>query len=103
MDGHRGEEGEKWPDSGCIFKVEAMEIADGLDDVKVEEGSRIPPKFGMSATEMGNSRKGIHPGRNIESLSWHMSILGIQMEVCLGAACLGEGQLQTDFRTTTCG
>lgn len=90
MDGHRGEEGEKWPDSGCIFKVEAMEIADGLDDVKVEEGSGIPPKFGMSATEMGNTRKGIHLGRNIENLSWHMLILGIQMEVCNGQHVWGK-------------
>jgi len=51
MDGHCAKEGEKWPDSGYIFKVEATEITDGLDDVRAEERSRLTPKFGMSATE----------------------------------------------------
>lgn len=51
MYGHSDEKGEKWPDSGYTFKVEATEIADGLNDVKAEKESRRLPKFGMPATK----------------------------------------------------
>lgn len=70
--------------------------------MKAEEGSRITPKFGMSATEeakvpftvMGNTRKGIQLGRNIKNLFWHMLILtcllDIQTEVLNGQYVWGK-------------